>query len=110
MKHNLKTLREQFNKLQAANDKFGHEKAKHVATILQHCDVCEGVLKLWIENEKERKVLAEQLEGFEKELKEMQKKFRKEIYGDENFDGTTAIPIEEILGAKHEKEEGGKAK
>jgi len=70
MKYNLKTLRGQFNKLQAANDKFGHKKAKHVTTILQHCDVCEGVLKLWIENEKERKVLVEQLEGFEKELRE----------------------------------------
>jgi len=42
--------------------------------------------------------LKKMADGFEKELKEMQKKFRKEIYGDENFEGTTAIPIEEILG------------
>jgi len=42
--------------------------------------------------------LKKMADGFEKELKEMQKKFRKEIYGDENFEGTTAISIEEILG------------
>lgn len=42
--------------------------------------------------------LSEWFEGFERELKELQKKFRKEIYNDENFDGTTSIPIKDILG------------
>lgn len=42
--------------------------------------------------------LSEWFDGFEKELRELQRKFRKEIYNDENYDGTTGIPIEDILG------------